>query len=219
MGDTDKHLQEHRRVPRRTASPILPPDVNESREDFTVAGERHPLRPRRREGRRREGDRGDHRGARRTARSRASHDFCQRVRGQLVNRRVLESLIKCGAFDSLERNRARLLGGARRRHALGGEPRRGAADHADRPLRRRRRASTTPPPPLPDVAGLAGRGGAARRARDASASSSPAIRSISTSSDLQALRPTCARDRRRSREPRSDAGQTRVHASAASSTR
>ena len=37
------------------------------------------------------------------------HDFCLRVRGQLVNRRVVESLIKCGAFDSIERNRARLL--------------------------------------------------------------------------------------------------------------
>src|SRR5207249_4553549 len=38
-------------------------------------------------------------------------DFCLRVRGQLVNRRVIESLVKCGAFDSIERNRARLLAG------------------------------------------------------------------------------------------------------------
>src|SRR5581483_7192799 len=38
-------------------------------------------------------------------------DFCLRVRGQLVNRRVIESLIKCGAFDSVERNRARLIAG------------------------------------------------------------------------------------------------------------
>src|SRR6185295_17543403 len=37
------------------------------------------------------------------------HDFCRRVRSQLVNRRVIESLVKCGAFDSLERNRARLI--------------------------------------------------------------------------------------------------------------
>jgi DNA polymerase-3 subunit alpha len=36
-------------------------------------------------------------------------DFCLRVRSQLVNRRVIESLVKCGALDSLERNRARLL--------------------------------------------------------------------------------------------------------------
>src|SRR5439155_343045 len=38
------------------------------------------------------------------------HDFCLRVRSQLVNRRVVEGLVKCGAFDSLERNRAGLLG-------------------------------------------------------------------------------------------------------------
>src|SRR5207244_2310342 len=38
-------------------------------------------------------------------------DFCRRLRGRLVNRVVIESLIKCGAFDSIERNRARLLAG------------------------------------------------------------------------------------------------------------
>jgi len=38
------------------------------------------------------------------------HDFCLRIRSQLVNRRVIESLVKCGAFDSVERNRARLMG-------------------------------------------------------------------------------------------------------------
>ena len=37
-----------------------------------------------------------------------SADFCLRVRGQQINRRVLECLLMCGAFDSLERNRARL---------------------------------------------------------------------------------------------------------------
>jgi DNA polymerase-3 subunit alpha len=39
------------------------------------------------------------------------HDFCLRVRGQVVNRKVLESLIACGALDSIERNRARLWQG------------------------------------------------------------------------------------------------------------
>jgi DNA polymerase-3 subunit alpha len=38
-------------------------------------------------------------------------DFCRRVDLQLVNRRVLESLIKAGAFDSLGQARAQLLGG------------------------------------------------------------------------------------------------------------
>jgi DNA polymerase III subunit alpha len=87
---------------------ILPPDVNESREDFTAAGAaiRFGL------------------GAVKGVGSKAIeatiaarvegpftslHDFCLRVRSQLVNRRVIESLVKCGAFDSIERNRAQLL--------------------------------------------------------------------------------------------------------------
>ena len=36
-------------------------------------------------------------------------DFCARVEGRLVNRRVIESLIKAGAFDGVDHNRARLL--------------------------------------------------------------------------------------------------------------
>jgi len=36
-------------------------------------------------------------------------DFCQRVDLKTINRRVVESLIKCGAFDSLKASRAQLL--------------------------------------------------------------------------------------------------------------
>jgi DNA polymerase-3 subunit alpha len=87
---------------------ILPPDVNESQHDFTAAGEhiRFGL--------------GAVKGvggkaietviaARAEGPFTSLHDFCLRVRGQLVNRRVVENLVKCGAFDSTERNRARLL--------------------------------------------------------------------------------------------------------------
>src|SRR4029077_711205 len=93
---------------RERGIPVLPPDVNASREDFTAAGDaiRFGL------------------GAVKGVGSKAIEaiiavreessftglaDFCLRVRSQLVNRRVIESLIKCGAFDSLERDRARLL--------------------------------------------------------------------------------------------------------------
>ncbi len=38
-------------------------------------------------------------------------DFCSRVDGQTVNRKVLESLIRCGAFDSVGQHRARLFNG------------------------------------------------------------------------------------------------------------
>src|SRR5206468_9955350 len=93
---------------RERAIPVLPPDVNASREDFTVVGDaiRFGL------------------GAVKGVGSKAIeaiiaaredtvpftslHDFLLRVRGQVVNRKVLESLIACGAFDSVERNRARL---------------------------------------------------------------------------------------------------------------
>ena len=36
-------------------------------------------------------------------------DFCRRVDRRIVNRRAMEALIKAGAFDSIEPNRARLL--------------------------------------------------------------------------------------------------------------
>lgn len=40
---------------------------------------------------------------------RSIFDFCERVESRKLNRRTFESLIKCGAFDSLEPNRARLF--------------------------------------------------------------------------------------------------------------
>ncbi|MBO8163691.1 MAG: DNA polymerase III subunit alpha [Brevibacillus sp.] len=58
------------------------------------------------------------------------HDFCSRVDSRLVNRRVIESLISCGALDSLPGHRAQLLvvldealekGAARRSMRAGGQ--------------------------------------------------------------------------------------------------
>jgi DNA polymerase III subunit alpha len=42
------------------------------------------------------------------------YDFCSRVDKRLVNRRVLEALIRAGAFDAIDSNRARLLASAGR---------------------------------------------------------------------------------------------------------
>jgi DNA polymerase-3 subunit alpha len=39
------------------------------------------------------------------------YDFCERVDSQKVNRRVVEQLIRCGAFDSVHPNRAQLMAG------------------------------------------------------------------------------------------------------------
>src|SRR6185295_15074387 len=41
-------------------------------------------------------------------------DFCSRVDRRIVNRRVVEALVRAGAFDALEPNRARLLASAGR---------------------------------------------------------------------------------------------------------
>jgi DNA polymerase-3 subunit alpha len=42
---------------------------------------------------------------------RSLHDFAARIDGRRVNRRVVESLVKCGAFDSLHPNRASVWNG------------------------------------------------------------------------------------------------------------
>jgi DNA polymerase-3 subunit alpha len=88
---------------------VEPPDVNVSRADFTVAGEaiHFGLAAIKNVGataiesivRTREAD----------GRFTALDDFCARVDLRLVNRRVVECLIKAGAFDSLQSTRAGLL--------------------------------------------------------------------------------------------------------------
>ena len=108
MGDTDKivkYIEECRAMGIR----VEPPDVNVSAVQFTVAGDtiRFGLAAIKNVGEaamesiltsRRE------QGAFRTL-----EDFCARVDLRLVNRRVVESLIKAGAFDSLGLTRAHLL--------------------------------------------------------------------------------------------------------------
>jgi len=94
---------------RRLGIEVLQPDVNESRESFTVAGNkiRFGLAAIKNVGlgavesiirvREQEGPFTDY------------ADFCRRLDTKVVNRRVLESLIKCGAFDSLGYRRAQLM--------------------------------------------------------------------------------------------------------------
>ena len=41
-------------------------------------------------------------------------DFCKRIKSKDLNKRVIESLIKCGAFDELNPNRAQLMAGFER---------------------------------------------------------------------------------------------------------
>lgn len=95
---------------RRLGIEILPPDVNESLIDFTVVGEnriRFGLAAVKNVG---QGAVEVIIKARQIGGPFCSlDDFCQRVDLRQVNKRVIESLILCGAFDSLEIYRSQLL--------------------------------------------------------------------------------------------------------------
>jgi DNA polymerase-3 subunit alpha len=89
---------------------VLPPDINESELDFSVAGEkiRFGLGAVKNVGRKAI----DAILESRTDGPFASlEDFCHRVDLQRVNRRVMESLIKCGAFDASGVHRAQCFNG------------------------------------------------------------------------------------------------------------
>ncbi len=108
MADTDK-IVKYIEECRAMGIEVLPPDVNESSSDFAVVGDKirfglvavknvgeaaiqSILASRRDQGRYRD-----------------LFDFCQRVDLRLVNKRVVESLIKCGTFDSLGARRSQLM--------------------------------------------------------------------------------------------------------------
>jgi DNA polymerase-3 subunit alpha len=92
---------------------VLPPGINESDRDFSVHGDRirFGLTAVKNVG---EGAVDAIVEARKEGPFQSFYDFCGRLDFRRVNRKVLESLIKCGAFDSLERNRARLFEGCER---------------------------------------------------------------------------------------------------------
>ncbi len=108
MDDTDKVRQFHEDA-RANGLVVLPPDINESDYRFVPV------------------DRGTIRyglgGVRGTGRSAIEsivaarregpftdlYDFCRRVDKRLVNRRVVEALVRAGAFDRIEANRAALF--------------------------------------------------------------------------------------------------------------
>jgi DNA polymerase-3 subunit alpha len=89
--------------------PVLPPDVNQSRVKFTVAGEaiRFGLGAIRGVGTKPAAEIIAMRECAGAFRGLA--DFCIRVGSQLINRRVLEALIKCGAFEFTGYPRAALM--------------------------------------------------------------------------------------------------------------
>ena len=88
--------------------PLLPPDINESGADFTVSGDhiRFGLVAVKGVGR---GFINDVLTEREKGAFTSFPDFCQRMFDSDLNKRVLESLIKCGAFDSMGIYRSQLL--------------------------------------------------------------------------------------------------------------
>ena len=104
---TDK-LVEYIDEAKKVGIVVLPPDVNESRTDFTVVGEaiRFGLAAIKGVG---EGAVRSVIAAREDGRFTDLFDFVRRVDLKAVNRKVFEALIKCGALDSLPGNRAEKL--------------------------------------------------------------------------------------------------------------
>jgi DNA polymerase-3 subunit alpha len=101
-----KHIMEA----REQGLVLLPPDINLSQRDFAVE-----------DGKVRYGMAGVKNAgsgaiqelveARKNGRFESFSDFLERVNLTRVNRKVIEALIQAGAFDALEKNRARLLAG------------------------------------------------------------------------------------------------------------
>ena len=107
MGNTDKVIKNIADC-REMGIEVLPPDINASDRSFRVLGNsiRFGLGAVKNVGEgaieaiieaRKEGDFKD------------IFDFCERVDLRRVNKRVVESLIKCGAFDSLDHGRRALF--------------------------------------------------------------------------------------------------------------
>ncbi|EFK06911.1 putative DNA polymerase III subunit alpha [delta proteobacterium NaphS2] len=110
MGNQDKTIKNIAEC-RTMGIQILPPDVNESQADFSVVEDqiRFGLAAVKNVGQKavemliEERDKHGH--------FKGLLDFCRRMEGSKVNRRVLEGLIQCGAFDFTNAFRSRLFEG------------------------------------------------------------------------------------------------------------
>ncbi|OIO33604.1 MAG: DNA polymerase III subunit alpha [Candidatus Omnitrophica bacterium CG1_02_40_15] len=107
--DTDK-IVEYIDEAERMGIKILPPDVNESYANFTMINKneiRFGLSAVKNVG---EGSIESIIEARRKySRFSSLYEFCERTNSRLVNKKVIESLIKCGAFDSIGLKRSQLM--------------------------------------------------------------------------------------------------------------
>ncbi len=155
MGDTDKTFKNIAEC-RERGIRILPPDVNESREDFTVLAQTDNRKQRLiRFGLgavRGVGGKAIEAiiGGRQAGPFVSLADFCMRTQSQQVNKKVVEGLIKCGAFDFTGASRRSLLEGADR--AMQWAAARARADETNQMgLFSAGSGAVVQEPPLPDV--------------------------------------------------------------------
>ncbi len=99
MADTDK-VAEYFAECRRMGITVAPPDVNESGADFTVVGDRVRFGLAAVKGIGERAVEAVEAARKKVGRFRSLFHFCEHVDMSVVNRSVLDSLIKCGAFDS-----------------------------------------------------------------------------------------------------------------------
>ena len=110
MGNADK-IGNFRRELERLQVPLLPPDINKSLAEFAVEtapdgklGVRYALSAIKGVGRDAMNRLTEEREA--NGPFKDMHDLAERLDQRVINKRLLESLVKAGAFDSLNKNRA-----------------------------------------------------------------------------------------------------------------
>ena len=109
MGNSDK-IPLYIRECQNMGIQILPPEINQSLVNFTVVGNesiRFGMAAVKNVGEKAIGSIIEER--KKNNKYKSLFDFCQRVDLRVVNKRVIESLIRCGSFDSLGGKRSQLL--------------------------------------------------------------------------------------------------------------
>jgi len=104
---------------RRMRIDILPPDVNESDRDFTVVDKKIRFGLEAIKGLGASVAEAVIDARQRSGPFQGLDDFCKRVSTKTANKKAIESLIKCGAFDATGHNRAQLLAVIDQAMALG----------------------------------------------------------------------------------------------------
>lgn len=135
---------------RQMNIPVLPPDINESDRGFTVSGDkiRFGLAAVKNVGESAIESIIENRGE---GSFKSLFDFCRRVDLRRVNKRVVESLIQCGAFDSTGARRAQLASAVEDALDYGQTIQKEAADPQMQLFGGCEKTGAINPPMLPDV--------------------------------------------------------------------